>query len=164
MEIKIFSQPNCMYCKNVKEILTENKIEFKELDISLDENRDEWNRLTRLSGIGMTPTVTFWDQIWAPSRDFLDPKTLVERLKYFLDNPLEAPTKEEEFQILLNATKNLSLTLQNLHKTVTTMQQKLNQLTTNSPQTPIIPPGTPTVQQETDLEDVLDNKEGVDNK
>ena len=163
MEIKIFSQPNCMYCKNVKDTLTENEIEFIELDISLTENREEWNKVTRLSGIGMTPTVTFGDQIWAPSRDFIDPKSLVERLKYFLENPLPVPTKDEEFQILLNATKNLSLSLQNIHKTVSTMQQKLNQLTTTPPPGPTPPPGTPVVKgeekKETNVDEVLENLE-----
>ncbi len=84
MKIKIFTQPNCLYCNNIKEALTENEIEFDTIDISKSENREEWNLVTRLSGIGMTPTITFRDQIWAPNRDFQDAKSLIQRLKELL--------------------------------------------------------------------------------
>ena len=104
----MYTQPNCLYCKNVKDAFTENEIEYEELDISTDENREEWNIVTRISGLGLTPTITFNDQVWAPNRDFQDAKSLVQRLKYFLDNPLNAPTEEDKFQIMLNATKKLS--------------------------------------------------------
>ena len=39
MKIKIFTQPNCLYCKNVKDALTEKEIEFESIDISQSENR-----------------------------------------------------------------------------------------------------------------------------
>ena len=111
MKIKMYTQPSCLYCKNVKDALTENDIEHTQIDISLNENREEWNLVTRASGLGLTPTITFNDQIWAPSRDFQDEKSLVQRLKYFLDNPLDAPSDEDKFQIMLNATKNLAMSL-----------------------------------------------------
>ena len=128
MKIKIFTQPNCLYCKNIKEALTENEIEFDTIDISKSENREEWNLVTRLSGIGMTPTITFRDQIWAPNRDFQDAKSLIQRLRYFLDNPLEAPNEEDRFQILINANKNLAMSLQNIHQLVMNVHSKVNQL------------------------------------
>lgn len=36
MEVKIYSSPLCPWCKKVKEFLTENKIKFKDLDVSKD--------------------------------------------------------------------------------------------------------------------------------
>ncbi len=133
MKIKIFTQPNCLYCKNVKDALTEKEIEFESIDISQSENREEWNLVTRLSGIGMTPTITFRDQIWAPNRDFQDANSLIQRLQYFLDNPLEAPNEEDRFQILINANKNLAMSLQNIHQLMANIHSKVNQLVPPTP-------------------------------
>jgi glutaredoxin len=129
MEIKLFTQPTCFYCKNVKDKLTENGIEFTEIDITQDENRYGWNLVTRMSGLGMTPTVQFKDQIWSPQRDFTDPNSLVQRLKYFIENPLPTPTEDEKFMVLLNGIKNLSLSIQKTHQSVVNIQGKLNKLT-----------------------------------
>lgn len=133
MEIKMYTQPNCLYCKNIKEALTKNEIKYNEVDISKEENREEWNLITRLSGLGLTPTITFRDQIWAPNRDFQDDKGLVQRLIYFRDNPLKQPSEEDKFQILLNSTKNLAMSLSNLHQLLINVNTKVNQLTTVPP-------------------------------
>tara|TARA_Y100001938_G_C7777655_1_gene276386 strand:- start:60 stop:533 length:474 start_codon:yes stop_codon:yes gene_type:complete len=133
MKIKMYTQPNCLYCKNIKEDLTKNEIEFEEIDISQEENREEWNLVTRLSGLGLTPTITFRDQIWAPNRDFQDGKGLIQRLIYFRDNPLTEPTEEDKFQIILNSTKNLAMSLSNLHQLIANISSKVNQLTTVPP-------------------------------
>ncbi len=130
MEIKLFTQPSCFYCKNIKDKLTENNIDFIEVDITQEENRQEWNLVTRMSGLGMTPTVHFKDQIWSPQRDFTDPNSLVQRLKYFIENPLPTPTEDEKFMVLLNGIKNLSLSIQKLHQSVVNIQTKVNTLTT----------------------------------
>ena len=143
MKIKMYTQPNCLFCKNVKDTLTENEIEYKEIDISTTENREEWNLVTRISGLGLTPTITFNDQVWAPNRDFQDEKSLVQRLKYFLDNPLSPPSDEEKFQILLNATKNLAMSLQNIHQLLANIHGKVNQLTTQPEDIPPTIPNQP---------------------
>ncbi len=42
MNIKLFSKNNCMQCKMVKRFLTENKINFEEINIDNDRNALEW--------------------------------------------------------------------------------------------------------------------------
>ena len=134
MKIKMYTQPNCLYCKNIKDAFVENEIDYDEIDITKEENREEWNLVTRLSGLGLTPTITFRDQIWAPNRDFQDAKGLTQRLVYFRDNPLTEPSEEDKFQILLNSTKNLAMSLSNLHQLIMNVHTKVNQLTTVPPE------------------------------
>ena len=37
MNIKVYSTPTCPWCKKAKDFLKEKKIEFTELDVSMDE-------------------------------------------------------------------------------------------------------------------------------
>jgi len=127
MDIKIYTQKNCKYCDNIKTALGENNIEFEELEIS--EVRDEWNKLTRVVGMALTPTVKFKDEVWVPSRDFRSPEELIKRIEYFKEFPLPDPTEDEKTEMLLNAFKNIGMSLQNINMTLGQLRTKLDQLT-----------------------------------
>ena len=131
MELKIYSQKNCKYCDDIKKALEENKIEFETVEI--DDNRDEWNEITRIIGIGMTPTIKFKEEIWVPSRDFRGAEELIKRLEYYKEYPLAPPTPEEKTEMILNASKNLAMSIQQINMTLSNMQNKLNQLTRPQP-------------------------------
>ena len=47
-KVKIYSTPSCTYCKQLKEYLTENKIEFE--DINVAENQNAANEMIQKSG------------------------------------------------------------------------------------------------------------------
>ncbi|MBI4980829.1 glutaredoxin family protein [Candidatus Woesearchaeota archaeon] len=38
MDIKVYTTPNCTWCKKLKEWLKKNKLSFQELDISENDN------------------------------------------------------------------------------------------------------------------------------
>ena len=77
----------------------------------------------------MTPTIKFKDEIWVPSRDFRGPEELIKRLEYYKEYPLDPPTADEKTEMLLNASKNLAMSIQQINMTLSNMQNKLNQLT-----------------------------------
>tara|TARA_R110000765_G_scaffold301009_1_gene395540 strand:- start:36 stop:482 length:447 start_codon:yes stop_codon:yes gene_type:complete len=126
MDIKVYSQKNCKYCDNIKTALKENNIEFEESDIG--DVRDEWNKLTRVIGMALTPTIKFKDEVWVPSRDFRSPEELIKRIEYFKEFPLPEPTEDEKTEMLLNAFKNIGMSLQNINMTLGQMRTKLDQL------------------------------------
>ena len=66
--MKIYTNPSCHYCKKVKDALIENEVDFEEVITS--ENFDEWNDLLRITGLAVTPTIKFQEEIWLPNRDF----------------------------------------------------------------------------------------------
>ncbi len=39
--VTVYSTPTCVYCKLVKQYFAENKVEFKEVDVSSDEKAAE---------------------------------------------------------------------------------------------------------------------------
>ena len=128
MKLKVYSQKNCKYCENIKKVLEENKFEFE--TVQIDDNRDEWNELTRIIGMGMTPTIKFGDEVWVPSRDFRGPEELISRIKYFEEYPPKPLTDDEKIEILMNGMKNIAMSLNNLGMQLSTVHQKVNQLLT----------------------------------
>ena len=147
MKIKVYSQKNCKYCENIKKTLEENKIDFEMVEV--DDNREEWNEITRIVGMGMTPTIAFNNEVWVPSRDFRSPEELINRLNYFKDYPLPPLSDKEKIQSLLEASKNVAMSLNNMNMQISTIHQKLNQLLPK-PKEVKIPEPQPVNKEETD--------------
>lgn len=55
-KIKIYSTPNCFYCKIAKDFFKKHKIEFSEVDVSEDE--DALNEMVEKSGQMGVPVIT----------------------------------------------------------------------------------------------------------
>ena len=126
--MKVYSQPTCHYCKKIKDTLTEANIEYEEIITS--ENVEEWNELVRVTGIGMTPTIVFQEEIWLPNRDFRTPEELINRIKHFVDNPMRSLKFEERIDQLHNSVKNLTLLLNQMNQTI----QRTNTQVAGTPQ------------------------------
>ncbi len=53
--ITIYSTPTCVYCKTLKEYLTEKKFDYTEIDVSLNEK--ELEKMVAISGQMGVPVV-----------------------------------------------------------------------------------------------------------
>ena len=135
--MKIYSQPSCHYCNKIKEVLNESNIEYEEIITS--ENQEEWNELIRITGLGMTPTIVFQNEVWLPNRDFRTPEELVARLNHFKENPMRPLQIEERIEQVNNAVKNLALLLNQMNQTI----QKINSQVAGTP--PIPPQPAPPI-------------------
>ena len=78
-KIIIFTQKGCVYCDNVKEKFTEEKIEY--IEKTAEENKSNWEDIIRFTGVPMTPTIVYKDEYLVPGRDFGNPKQLAEIIK-----------------------------------------------------------------------------------
>ena len=54
-EVKIYSTPTCPWCERAKEFLKENKVEFKDIDVSTD--REAAMEMTEKSGQMGVPVI-----------------------------------------------------------------------------------------------------------
>lgn len=122
--MKLYTNPSCHYCKRIKEFLNNNNIVFEE--IVAGENENEWNELIRITGIGMTPTIVFQEEVWLPNRDFRNPEELVARIKHFEENPMKTFMMEERIDQMHNSVKNLALLLNQLTETVRQINTKVD--------------------------------------
>ena len=55
-KVKVYSTPTCPWCKKVKAFLTENKVEFEDIDVSADQAKA--NEMVEKSGqMGVPVTI-----------------------------------------------------------------------------------------------------------
>ena len=78
---KIYTSENCLYCKQVKDILTENDYKFKEVDAKHDSM--EWQKVIATVGLASTPVLLYKNVYLVPGRDFQDENHLVSILNGF---------------------------------------------------------------------------------
>ena len=127
--MKVYSNPSCHYCKKIKEALDGASIEYEELITS--EHMEEWNALLRITGLGVTPTIVFQEEIWLPNRDFRTPEDLIARVSHFIENPMPVLKLEDRLEQMNNSIKNTALLLNQ-------MSQTIQQISTNVAGTPNI--------------------------
>ena len=75
---------NCPYCKQIKEQLTKNNIEFEEKLNS--DFQDEWNDITSLTRLPSTPTINYKNNYFVPGRDFGNAQGLINLLQNFKES------------------------------------------------------------------------------
>jgi len=121
--MKIYTSPTCHYCNRLKTVLKEKNVQFEEIIAS--ENEEEWNEVTRIAGIGMTPAIIFQNEIWLPNRDFRTPEELIQRVEHFTANPMRHLNIEERLDQMHNTVKNLTLLLNQMSQTIQTLNNKV---------------------------------------
>ena len=79
--IKVYTNETCPYCKQVKEELTKNNVEFTNMNTV--EHKDQWQEIVNLSGIPTVPTIVYKDNYFIPGRDFHNAGQVIEMTKHF---------------------------------------------------------------------------------
>lgn len=74
MQVTVYTTPTCPYCKQTKEFLTENKVEFSEVDVSTDQEKAQ--EMIKKSGQMGVPVVDIDGEIIVG----FDKKALKEKL------------------------------------------------------------------------------------
>ena len=81
-EIIIYTMDSCLYCKEVKEKLTELNIDFIEKDKT--KFNDEWYKVVQLTGIPIFPTIHIRGEYFVPNRDFQNPTQILNIIEYMI--------------------------------------------------------------------------------
>ena len=82
--IKIYSIPDCPYCTDLKNILTEEGIEFIDVDVNLDENQEEYNQIHEITKSDEVPIVKVGKQLLVPNVSFSSIREAADLTKQFL--------------------------------------------------------------------------------
>ena len=75
---------NCPYCADLKEKLTNENIEFRNVDIDLAENQEEFEQILKASNADEVPIVRIEKQLFVPNVSFKSISEAVELTKKFL--------------------------------------------------------------------------------
>jgi glutaredoxin len=82
--VTIYSFPECPYCKELKEIYDNEGIEYRDVNISLDENSKEWETIAEISKAEEVPVVKVGKQLLVPNVSFQTIREAAEITKKFL--------------------------------------------------------------------------------
>jgi hypothetical protein len=82
--VTIYGIKDCPYCSELKEILTAEGVEFRDVDINLPENEDEFNKIVEISNAEEVPVVKVGQQLLVPNVSFRSIQEAAELTKKFL--------------------------------------------------------------------------------
>jgi glutaredoxin len=82
--VTIYGFKDCPYCTELKDILTTEGIEFKDVDVELTENQEEFNKIMEISKADEVPIVKVGKQLLVPNVSFRSIKEAAELVKKFL--------------------------------------------------------------------------------
>ena len=90
--VLIYTDKNQPQNKQFIDTLTQEGIKFEEIDIT--ENKDDWNKVTSITNLGLLPTVLINKNFLVQRRDFQNPQQLVGAIQYFGNPNFENPSFE----------------------------------------------------------------------
>ena len=76
--VTIYGFKDCPYCTELKDILTAEGIEFKDVDVNLPENEEEFNKIMEISKADEVPIVKVGKQLLVPNVSFKSIKEAAE--------------------------------------------------------------------------------------
>lgn len=82
--VRIYSIKDCPYCAELKEILTNEGIEFTDVDVNLPENKAEYDKLYEITKCDDVPQVKVGNQILIPNTSFRSIQEAADITKKFL--------------------------------------------------------------------------------
>jgi glutaredoxin len=82
--VTIYGFKDCPYCTELKDLLTNEGIEFKDVDVNLPENEEEFNKIMEISKAEEVPIVKIGKQLLVPNISFKSIQEAVNLTKKFL--------------------------------------------------------------------------------
>ena len=68
--VRVYTQKNCPFCTEIKDLLVKEGIEFKEVDINSNENHEEVDKVFELTEADSVPILRVGNKLLAPDVSF----------------------------------------------------------------------------------------------
>lgn len=82
--IRLYTFPECPFCKELKELLTNESIDFEDVNVNLPENQDEFAIVSKVSNSNEVPIMKIDKQLFVPNVSFQSIPEALELAKKFL--------------------------------------------------------------------------------
>ena len=122
LEIIIYTNSGCNYCKIVKEELNKNNIEFEER--MTGDWIKEYQDITNLTGMTIVPTVYYKNNYFVPVRDFQSPQHLISILNNFEESKFAI--EKQAYEKLKTLNYNIMTAFQRTDQLLKQIENKLN--------------------------------------
>ena len=122
MNITIYTNSNCGYCKQLKDELNKNNIEFKEK--LTQDFTVEWQDVVNLTGLPTTPTIKYKEEYFVPGRDYQNPQQLMNILETFPDSSYDY--NRRAFERIKTLNYNINMAFGRLDQLLRQIETKIN--------------------------------------
>jgi len=85
-KIRLYGFNACPYCQEIKKLYEENNIEFTYVDIEIEENKPEVDKIMKIGKTDSVPVILVNKTILAPDVSFKSIKEAFELTKKFLND------------------------------------------------------------------------------
>ena len=121
-KIEIYTANTCGYCKQLKDELTKNNMEFEEK--STNDFKDEFQNIANLVGIGTTPTIKYKGEYFVPGRDFQNPDQLINMVENYKISPYNE--REKIFQKIKTLNYHMNMAFGRVDQLLRQIETKIN--------------------------------------
>ena len=99
-KITIYTNETCPYCKQIKEVLSKEKLKFEEKNT--EKYKETWQEIVSLTGMPTVPTILYDEEYLVAGRDFQSPEQIVNILQNFRSSSYDDNRKTLERMKTLN--------------------------------------------------------------
>ena len=121
-KIIIYTNEQCPYCKQIKEELEKNNIEFE--DRLTTEFEEEWKNVNSLTNMPTIPTLLYKNNYFVPNRDFGSPTNLIAILNNFEESNFSIEI--QTFEKIKTLNYNMSMAFNRTDQLLRQIENKLN--------------------------------------
>ena len=83
--LRLYGYDSCPYCQELKELYEKNNLDFTYIDIDLEENKAEFNKVMKIGKTDSVPVVLVNKTILSPDISFKSIEEAFELTKKFLN-------------------------------------------------------------------------------
>ena len=121
MNITMYANESCPYCKQIKEELIENNIEFN--SVLTSDKKDEWQAVVNLTGMASVPTLNLNGDYLVPGRDFGSADNLIKLIQNY--KPSKFSIQEITLEKLKTLHYSISIAFNRTNKILTQVENKI---------------------------------------
>jgi len=120
-KIIIYTNETCPYCKQIKEELTKNNIEFE--NILTTDDLEEWQAIVSFTGMPTVPTICMNGEYFVPGRDFGNAGLLIKLIQNY--TPSLYTVEEVMLEKIKTLNYNMSMAFNRTNQILTQIETKI---------------------------------------
>ena len=123
-EVILYTKETCPYCISFIKLLNDEGIKFINKEIEQEGVRQEFDKMTALTGTGMFPTILTNDNYLIPNRDFRSMPEGIQMIKSIAQPLYENPPSDlKTIEMLKQMNANFRSSLENIQKSLVPLQK-----------------------------------------
>ena len=122
MNITIYTNETCPYCKSIKGKLQEYDVKYNE-KLTKDYKK-EYQQIVNLTGINTVPAVVINDEYYIPGRDFQNAQHILNIIETYSDNSFDLSRRT--FERIKTLNYNINIAFGRLDQLLRKIETKIN--------------------------------------